>query len=294
MVRIYLECMGNAMELPIGETIVGRDVGCSLRFNDPAVSRRHLRFIHRQGDVFVEDLGSANGTLVNGKSATVAMRVGNADSIRIGSRELVVRVLEDGAPEPSTLVLEPVVQAIKEMPYMPRALTARMHVPVTTPPVSGNQRCPQCGAPVRPEDEECASCNFRWGGFRPTSPTAVGNNPLKSPIAHRKYDRYAVELHLVYVSSLLEIEAMTRDLSVGGVFVCSEVLDDIGTACQLTLLVDGTPPLRVRGIVRRVVEQDNTREPAGMGVEFTEVGPHERAWFESLFPRGDDSVVDEY
>ena len=277
--------MGNSVELPIGETIVGRDVGCSLRFNDPAVSRRHLRFIHRQGDLFVEDLESSNGTLINGRSTTGAVRIGDSDSIRIGSRELVVRVLPEGVPEPSTLVLEP-VGSIKEMPIMPRALTAR--ISVTSPPLAANQRCPQCGAAVALEAEECAACRFRWGGFRATATTAVRDNPL----SHRRHDRYAVELHLVYVSSLLEIEAMTRDLSLGGVFVCSEVLDDIGTSCQLTMLVDGAPPLRVRGIVRRVVEQDNGREPAGMGVEFTEVGTVEKQWFQSIVERDDATVLD--
>ena len=34
-VHYYIEYLGNSVELPLGETIVGRDVGCKLRFNDP-------------------------------------------------------------------------------------------------------------------------------------------------------------------------------------------------------------------------------------------------------------------
>ena len=47
MARVYLEYLGDAVELPIGETVIGRDIGCSLRFNDPSVSRRHLKIVRR-------------------------------------------------------------------------------------------------------------------------------------------------------------------------------------------------------------------------------------------------------
>jgi hypothetical protein len=115
--------------------------------------------------------------------------------------------------------------------------------------------------------------------------TAVQENP----IAHRRHERQAIELGLVYVSSELEIEVTTRDLSVSGVFVCSQVLDPVGTACHLTFLVDGGPPLHIDGIVRRVVDHDHkTGEPIGLGVEFVDVGDHELAWIRSVGERGVD------
>ncbi len=61
------------------------------------------------------------------------------------------------------------------------------------------------------------------------------------------------------MSSELEIEATTRDLSTSGVFVCTQVLEPLGTTCELTLLVDGGPPVHVKGVVRRVVERDESR-----------------------------------
>jgi pSer/pThr/pTyr-binding forkhead associated (FHA) protein len=57
--RVHIEYMGDYVELPAGETLVGRDVTCALRFNDPAVSRRHMRFVRPQTDFFVEDLRSS-------------------------------------------------------------------------------------------------------------------------------------------------------------------------------------------------------------------------------------------
>src|SRR5574341_2288107 len=98
--------MGDCVELPLGETIVGRDVTCALRFNDPAVSRRHLRFIRRATEVFVEDLGSSNGTLLNGRTVGAPLRIVDGDTIECGSRLLTVRIAEGYDEQPSTLVLK--------------------------------------------------------------------------------------------------------------------------------------------------------------------------------------------
>ena len=273
MPRVYIENRGDRIELPVGETVVGRDVGCTLRFNDPSVSRRHLRFVHRQDEVFVEDLGSTNGTMLNGRVVVAPIRVREGDVIAVGDRELVFRVaLTD--EEAETITLKQILPKL-ELKAL-RASTMRM--PVTVPPPTTNQRCPRCGAAVSSNDDACGQCNYEWGSFRPTSPTDVGVNPLN----RRRHDRHSVELHLVYVSSELEIEATTRDLSESGVFVCSQVLDPIGTRCQLTILVDGGPPLRVSAVVRRVVEhEDAGAEPVGIGVEFVEIGALERAWLKA-------------
>jgi hypothetical protein len=273
--RIYIEYLGDSVELPIGETVVGRDVGCALRFNDPAVSRRHLRFIRRQGDVFVEDLGSANGTLLNGRKVAAAIRVRDRDVIVLGSRELTLRVWSSTAEEPPTMNLRDLSAAadVRQQRYPTSQL------PITVPPpMSANQRCPRCGAAVSSNDEECANCKFKWGTFRPTAPTHITENPL----SRRRHERHSLELHLVYVSSELEIEATTRDLSESGVFVCSEVLDPLGTECQLTILVDGGPPLHIQGVVRRVVEHKEVgQEPTGLGIEFVNIGAAERAWLKT-------------
>src|SRR5689334_7083849 len=102
---MFLEYMGASVELPIGETLIGRDVACAMRFNDPSVSRKHLRFIHRQGEVFVEDLGSSNGTLLNGNLVGDALRILDGDKVSVGTRLLTVRVVEEAPTEPATFVL---------------------------------------------------------------------------------------------------------------------------------------------------------------------------------------------
>lgn len=269
----YIEYLGNSVELPLGETIVGRDVGCRLRFNDPAVSRKHLRLVRRAHEVFVEDLKSSNGTQLNGRPIAAPTRLDDGDALMVGGRTLFIRVSDGEAASSQTLNLQ-------ELPSDARALRARTapHQAVTQPPAT-HQRCPNCGSVVTELDDECRTCRFQWGGFRAASRTDV-----REGIAKRRHDRLPVELQLVYVSSELEIEATSRDLSTSGVFVCSQVLEPIGTKCALTFLVDGGPPLEIEGVVRRVVEHED-EEHTGLGVEFSQVGAAAKSWLETLIAR---------
>jgi hypothetical protein len=237
MMRVYLEYQGDSIELPLGETVIGRDIGCAVRFNDPSVSRRHVRFIREQSGVFVEDLGSANGTTVNG----VAIRrhaLADGDAVSVGTRGLVVRIASTPPLEPSTLDLEIIPRSYASPEYPDSGSSYRtLQIPTVPPPYDG-------------ADRRGAERNYR-------------------------------ELRIVYSSSELEIDALTRDLSASGVFVCTAVLDPVGTECTLTLLGEGGPALRLGGIVRRVVEHGET----GLGVEFVNVGAFEAAELERLQKR---------
>ncbi|MEN0067417.1 MAG: FHA domain-containing protein, partial [Myxococcota bacterium] len=55
----------QAMRLETDVTI-GRGRACTVRVKDSRASRQHCRLFERQGAWYIEDLGSANGTLVNG------------------------------------------------------------------------------------------------------------------------------------------------------------------------------------------------------------------------------------
>lgn len=52
--------------------IVGRDDSCALQIVDPLVSRRHAKFEFVDGRWRIRDLGSANGTVVNGNKVDIA------------------------------------------------------------------------------------------------------------------------------------------------------------------------------------------------------------------------------
>lgn len=59
---------GREIALPSGSSTLGRDRSCSVRLNDPTVSKRHLR-VNAGETLEVIDLGSANGMLVDGVPA---------------------------------------------------------------------------------------------------------------------------------------------------------------------------------------------------------------------------------
>ena len=271
--RLYIEYLGDSIELPRGETLVGRDVGCTLRFNDPSVSRRHLRFVHRAAEMFVEDIGSSNGTLLNGRVLRGPARISEGDVIAVGSRTLTVRISDGEELQASTLVL--VEGREEDLPARPRRIPVSVTVPHQFREIKGDE--PAARAPtsrmVRVDPDELRP--------RTTSSPTIPPPPAVIPLQRRRHDRIPMALRLIYVSEALEIEANTADLSRSGVFVRTQILDPVGTPCVLTILIDGGPALEVKGVVRRVVEEGNERgESAGLGVELCELGEHEKAWLD--------------
>jgi diguanylate cyclase (GGDEF)-like protein len=65
------------------ELTIGRSPSAGFRIQDTAISRVHCRIVHRDDTFYIEDLNSANGTMVNGEPAeNVELRVG--DRIQLG------------------------------------------------------------------------------------------------------------------------------------------------------------------------------------------------------------------
>jgi hypothetical protein len=57
----------DEVALQVRDFIIGREDGCAVRFEDPAVSRSHARVFHRGGRWRIRDLGSTNGTWLDGR-----------------------------------------------------------------------------------------------------------------------------------------------------------------------------------------------------------------------------------
>lgn len=79
-------------EYPLGEELtVGRAAGCSIVLDEQYVSQVHARIFIRDGSVFVEDLGSTNGTWVNGSRAVGQMPARPGDRVQVGNVVMEVR-----------------------------------------------------------------------------------------------------------------------------------------------------------------------------------------------------------
>ena len=117
--------------------VIGReaDHDLQLAFEDGA-SRQHCRIALERGRHFVEDLGSRNGTKVNGKRIAGRTVVSGLDVIEVGKVKLRV-VDQAGAParqEPKAAKQEP-VKAAKQEPVKPAPVKAAKQEPVKPAPV---------------------------------------------------------------------------------------------------------------------------------------------------------------
>lgn len=80
------------LQLPLGEGIlIGRSSDCQLLLDDDYVSTRHARISRTPTGYQVEDLGSTNGTWVNGSRAVGQMPARLGDRIQIGNVVMEVR-----------------------------------------------------------------------------------------------------------------------------------------------------------------------------------------------------------
>jgi serine phosphatase RsbU (regulator of sigma subunit) len=83
---------GEVLVLERETTILGRHPECDIVLDAGAISRQHARILATGNEFYVEDLGSRNGTLVNGVSIRGRQRLLNGD--RIGLCDVVLRFLD--------------------------------------------------------------------------------------------------------------------------------------------------------------------------------------------------------
>lgn len=82
------------------ELIVGRDRGCDLCIDDQRLSRKHARFYVSDGRLFLEDLGSPNGTFVNGRKVRKVV-LSDGDIVALGKSTVRVGDPPGGVPAPA-------------------------------------------------------------------------------------------------------------------------------------------------------------------------------------------------
>ncbi len=76
--------------LNTGKFVIGRLEGCDLILSSSTVSRKHSQITIHRGDPYLMDLGSKNGTYVNGEPVKEQIRLKNDDIIKIGSIEFTM------------------------------------------------------------------------------------------------------------------------------------------------------------------------------------------------------------
>ena len=147
----------QAFEISKDVTTLGRDISNDIVLNDRETSRHHLRLMRSGDTLTIEDLGSTNGTFVNGKRVSGVTPLQNGDMIGLG--ETVTLALESvsaggevPASAPSNLgdLLPPSVPASSDTPIPgPQVPPAAAPEPTYSPPPA---EYGLGGAPPNPTD----------------------------------------------------------------------------------------------------------------------------------------------
>jgi predicted component of type VI protein secretion system len=150
---------------------VGRDITNDITINDPEVSRHHMRFTRGAGGFTLEDLGSTNGTFVNGQRLTGAKPLSNGDMIGLG--ETVTLGYELARPQGAGATV-----ASQPPPASPQS---------AAPPIQPQpQPQPYSAAPVAPQ-----APSYDYGAAQPSYGSAAPQAPAGSTPGY-DYDPYAV------------------------------------------------------------------------------------------------------
>lgn len=88
----------TSLRLASGVTSLGRHDDCIIRIKSSQVSRRHCEIVETDGTLMVRDLGSSNGTFVNGQRVLGQHGLKVGDELTIGSVTLRVATLGQPAP----------------------------------------------------------------------------------------------------------------------------------------------------------------------------------------------------
>ncbi len=86
-----IEHKGDEYQLTDDVSVIGRATGCAVLLDyDTFISHQHARIFLRGEELWIEDLGSTNGTYVNSKKLTSPVPLKNEDHIRVGNTSLEV------------------------------------------------------------------------------------------------------------------------------------------------------------------------------------------------------------
>lgn len=179
--------VNEAYELTGDVSNLGRDITNDIVINDREVSRHHLRLTRGADGYTIEDLGSTNGTFVNGKRVSGATALKNGDMVGLG--ETVTLQFEAGRPGMSA----PPPAQQQNQPAAPSSQGAQQgnaDAAYQRPQAQGGQAAPQQAAPA---PQQAASPPQQGNQYQPPQqqPAAQYNEYDNQPGQYQDADAYA-------------------------------------------------------------------------------------------------------
>jgi hypothetical protein len=311
MPRVILVHEDHRILLCEGETRIGRGLHCDVRFNDRAVSREHLRLLVDGSGAVAENLSRSNGTLLNGERLEGTLALADGDRLRVGHRDLTVVIvaaerrqhsrpmtldLPDEAEPGSGLLLDDELTAdeqtlpsgldeidLDDFEPAPGSTPSRAFVAELS---ARQQSCPRCRGALSSFDRSCPGCGFAGaaGLFR-----SVTQEIDIQKVRTRAAPRRNIEVPVIYSSEYLTFDAVVHDVSRGGMYISTQLLDPVGTPCELTALPEGRPAIRFTAVVAHVSSASSERgRPPGLGVRFTAASKSAKRWVDEVCSRLED------
>lgn len=190
---------GKLIPLTTKKFLVGREQDCHLRPNSDLVSRHHCVFSIDDYAIRLRDLGSTNGTLVNGSNLRGEVILKSGDRISIGKLDLEVVIRQSTAKATPKPVLAP--QSIPEsstdlstveLPTPTEETETSYELPVYADPAAGGMPPADTaiiGSPVPLQYPQQAMPGYPQGypGYPPMMPPGYPMPPGYAPSAYPQY-----------------------------------------------------------------------------------------------------------
>lgn len=119
---------GSSFYLEKPEVTLGRDLANDIPVPDQEISRRHARFVTRADGVYIEDLGSTNGTFLNGVRISSPQLLNNGDLVTLAEATVMSFEWPDQAKTP-TYSAYPAVESVPE----PASVVGQAYQPAQKP-----------------------------------------------------------------------------------------------------------------------------------------------------------------
>jgi len=153
---------GKIYTLGKTEIAIGREAGSEVFVNDVEVSRQHARLMFQFGDYVLEDLGSTNGTFVNGQRITGQRILKPDDTVFLG--ENISLSYEEVAFDPNATqanLSEP--ESEPEPPHYETGAPQEAQYPSAPPPTYAGQVAASPVEPLIPEESNPRR-TWLWAG----------------------------------------------------------------------------------------------------------------------------------
>ncbi len=191
---------GTRVELldETGETLMGRTPDCPVQIPSPTVSKHHARIIRRGAIIEVEDLGSSNGTCVNGQPVQGIQPIQDRDEIILGQQGIAdpIKIVlsipvplteqEPGIPPAAPPVAPPKAETGAEAPST--VMDPKMAAPAAAPPSpeTAKSDAPAAAPPTAPEPPPVPPPAPEPPPPAPPPPTVKGAGPEPKAAAESK------------------------------------------------------------------------------------------------------------